>query len=287
TALSYGATEIAEKYRVPFVVDAGVGDDITQRGFKYTFRTCCTAWDYARTSFDLMQNMIKPKKVGIIVENSLYGQSVGKHLQKLCQDAGLDIVVNEAYDAKTVDFAPIVIKVKQAQPEVLLVAQYINDAIQLTNQLAQQGAKVNAIIGNGAGHTMPDYVRGCSGNAEGVFATGAWAPDIKWPEVPAYVQRYKDKYNDMPEQQGAISYLASWVLFDAIERAGSVEPEKITEALRSTNLSSSISGPIKFNDNGQVSVQPPCMQIQQGRFVTVWPPELAAGQPIYPVPGTK
>lgn len=281
--LSYGATEIAEKHKVPFVVDTAVADDITERGFKYVFRVASTAGGFGQTTFTFTKEVLKPKSIGLVFENTLYGTSVSKRIRQLAKESGIPVVMDEAYEAKSVDMSPIVSKIKTTKPEVLLVTQYIADAVLLARQMAEQGAYVKAVVGNGGGHTIPDFIKSGGKNADLFYSVSAWNYDMKRPGVKEFTERFREKYGADPDQLAAQAYDTSMVVMNAIEAAASTDPEKIAAALRKTDLET-LEGRIRFNEKGQNPATNIIIQVQNGKFVTVWPDAVKAQPHVYPMP---
>ena len=87
----------------------------------------------------------------------------------------------------------------------------------------------------------------------------------------------------------AETYMSTIVLADALERAGSANRAKLREALSGTSICGDRNilpyNCIKFDPSGQSPEgQLVMLQVQKGQFVSVWPPEIAAAKPVFPVP---
>ena len=297
SSVTYGATEIAERYGIPFVVDTAVADNILERGFKTTFRTCINSTMFSNLGWQIVKNVILPRwtggelKIGVIVENTLMGTSMAQGYKKSIEkEPKTKLVLFDAYDPKSSDLSAIVLKIKSVRPDIIMCSQYISDAILLNNQMFELGVSLKARVGVGAGYTIPEFIQGAGKNVENVFAGTGWNYDVNpkgYPGIKEYVQRYQEKYKALPEQHSALSLAASLTLFDAIERAGSTDGEKILQALEKTDLQTA-GGPVKFDKNHQnIVASQVAMQIQKGNFVTVWPDQAAAGKVIFPATGPK
>jgi len=125
--------------------------------------------------------------------------------------------------------------------------------------------------------------------ADGVFASSQWTPDVKYrgPLFGAaadYSKAFRERYGFVPDYHAAESSAAGVVLQRAIEKAGSLDPQKVRDALASLTTET-FYGPVKFDAHG-LNVGKPMVvvQVQRGQAVTVWPRDIAAATPQYPSP---
>jgi branched-chain amino acid transport system substrate-binding protein len=124
------------------------------------------------------------------------------------------------------------------------------------------------------------------------FTVGAtqWAPAARnltsyFLDSFHYALAFAAQFGHMPDQHAAAATAACLTLEVAIERAASTEPAKVREALAATDLNTFF-GPIKFDDRGANAVKPVYVQqVQSGRAVLIWPPDVASARPRYPDPG--
>ena len=116
-----------------------------------------------------------------------------------------------------------------------------------------------------------------------------WNYNLGKPGARWFYEEYKKRFNEDPIPQDAIAYATTYVLKDALERAGSTDKEKLRGALAQTDIQD---GPtkvlpfdrIRFDGTGQnVEATLIIVQIINGEYVTVWPFEEAARDPIWPI----
>ncbi len=169
------------------------------------------------------------------------------------------------------------------------------DAILLTNTLAEYKVKLKAIIGSGGGHADPSFLTATGDNARYLFDIVEWETDVNKPGVKEINAKFKERYGYNLAGESVDAYIATYVIADALERAGSLDPEKIRKALAETNLRS---GPamiasydaIEFDSNGQ-NKHAALSIVQIGDMgsglerITVWPASArrAGYKPVFPM----
>ncbi len=301
SAVTYPTTTVAEKYGIPYIVPVAVKDDITDQGFSYTFRLSAKASWWARDQLRLLdwlaeQSEIKPKTVAYIYENTDWGQSTKEGLEYWMKELGLEgkyeVVLDEPYPADAPDLTPVVLKMKEAQPDVLIMVSYTGDAIKLANTMAEMKFKPMAVIGNGAGHADPVFIESCGANAEYCCTIAEFAADSENPLVVRVLEAFERDYGYPMPEPSVNGYACTYILADALERCGSTDPAKIRDALAETRIDS---GPamvvpfdlIEFGPDGQ-SIHSALVgiQVQDGGFKTIWPPGVApeSNKAVFPIP---
>lgn len=297
SSVTYPSTQVAEKYKIPYVVPVAVKDEITERGFKYIFRLCPKASWYSRDQVRFAKEMGEktghfPKRVALVYENTDWGQSAAAGWKKYVPEAGMEIVLDAPYPASSSDLTPVVLKIKKANPDLILFTSYTSDAILLTNTIAEMKINAMGMIGGGGGHADPEYLKNTGKNSEYHFDLTEWSTDLGKPYVKEVNAKFKEKYGVDMNGESAETYAATYVIADALERAGSTDPEKIRQALAETKITE---GPamilpydiIEFDEEGQNPHASLIMvQVRDGKRVTVWP-ESAKNpdyDPVWPVP---
>ena len=301
SAVTYPTTAVAERYGIPFVVPVSVADKITEQGFKTVFRIAAKDSWWSRDQFAFLKDMenefnTQVKKLAFVYENGDWGKGIAGGWKKLAKEGGYEVVLDEPYPSTATDLSPVVQKIKRAQPDVLMLVSNAADAILLTNTLADYRVKLKAIIASGGGHADPSFLTATGQNARYLFDIVEWETDVNKPGAKETNAKYKAKYGQNLAGEAVDAYLAMYVLKDALERAGSLDPAKIRQALATTNLKS---GPgmivgydaVEFDQAGQnkhaalVLVQ--INDIGSGmERISVWPKAArrAGYAPVFPMP---
>src|SRR5437016_3668696 len=128
---SVGATtsQVAERYGVPHMNGESSSPTLTERGFKWFFRTSPHDGHFTLAMFEFLKDFekkkgVKLKTVGLMHEDTLFGADSGKVQEELAKKYGYEVVVNMAYRAKTTSLDAEVGKLKAAAPDVSLPRSY-------------------------------------------------------------------------------------------------------------------------------------------------------------------
>ncbi len=238
TALT--ATAVAERYGVPFVVSDSVAANITQRGFKWTFRVTPIAPNFAETYMRFIQQMQQGgksiDKVAIVAENTDYGTSVGDAIEAAAKSSGIPVATRVRYSANSPDMSSEVLTLKSADPSVVLFVSYTSDAILFMKTMKSLNWLPPMIIGDSAGFSDPSFVTSVGDLAQGVLNRSAWSPGKPGSVTEKINALFKAKTGrDMDDASGRVMQ-AFFVLADAINRAGAAVPAKIQAALQATDM---------------------------------------------------
>lgn len=279
-------TGVMERGKTPLLCPCAAKDEITQQGYTWIFRLNAPSSEYAKSMFDFLTEVIKPKSVAICFENTSFGASTARAARRLVDEYDLELTAYEPYEAKVTDFTPMLTKVKATTPDVLFAVSYLADAILIMRQSHQLDFNTVA-AGGAAGYTLPAFIEGAGEDAEYVFSATQWTKDVSWPGAKEFYSKFIERFKVEPDYHAAETYAATWVLADALKRAGSLDRRKVRDALAETNMNT-IFGPVSFEDYGGYKNQNRhpmlVLQIRKGEFCTVWPREFATKEPIHPIP---
>jgi len=286
SAVTYPATQVAERYGIPFVVPVAVRDTITERGFKNVFRIAAKDSWWVRDQFRFLKDMqeetgTKLQRIAFVFENGDWGTGFAEKWRELAKKDGYEIVLDEPYPSTATDLTPVVTKLKAAKPDIVMLVSNAADAILLTNTMAEMQVKPKVVLASGGGHADPKFLENTDTNALGIFDEVEWNTDVNKPAAKPANEKFKKKYGYDLTGESVDAYVAMYVIADALERAASTDPAKIRDALAATNLTT---GPgmivsydgVQFDETGQnknagiVIVQVANVDGKPDR-VTVWP----------------
>lgn len=295
SAMTLATTQAAEKAQVPHLVPLGVTDEITERGFKYTFRLVNNGTQAAQRMAGFTKLLFeaassKPSTYAVIHENTAFGSSVAPKEVEALNGLGLKQVELIPYDPTTTDLSTEVAKLKAAKPDLLVTNGYFNDGLLLARTMKEQQLDVLATIGviHGA-FGSPDFIKQLGKDADYFFNAGSGL-DPKDPRTDQIQKGFQSKFGHGVDQLGIQSYQMTLVLADALERAASTDHDKLRQALATTDLKN-VTSPlvpdkvVKFDEKGQaVNVNLILFQTQNGKNVNVQPEQYADGEPVFPIP---
>lgn len=293
SSITLVVTEVSERNKLPWVTGS-VSNKLTERQFKYFFQVSPKSSMFGQMQVEfgkLMGERFGPKlnKVAIIYEDTSYGTSTSEGVLKTATEMGYEIVLYEAYSAGFTDASPLVNKIKGSGAEILFPTSYLTDAILISKTMRDMNVTA-ALIGGGAGYLMPEFGQALGTDADYTFSVGSWAMDIACPAVPWFAGEYEKEYGEFLMEHAGEAYVMTWVIKEAIEKAGVADPEKVREALvaydMATGPASSMPGcHIQFDETGwNKNVHPVMIQWRNGRPACVWPPEDARIDPVWPIP---
>jgi len=240
SSVSLVATAVAERQGIPYLVADSVAENITGRGFKWTFRTTPIAPDfgkaYALFLTDLKKSGNKIDAIAIVNENTDYGTSVAASIVSAAKAANIAVAAQIPYNANSSDVSAQVIQLKTLQPDVVIFVSYSADTILYFKTMKNLDYLPPIIIGDDAGFSDPAFIPNVGDLAQGAINRSAF--DIGKPGSNSYIvdQMFKAKYGRDLDDTSARWMQGFFVLADAINRAGSTEPEKIQAALQATDL---------------------------------------------------
>jgi branched-chain amino acid transport system substrate-binding protein len=287
----YGSSEtfaisgVAQQKKVPFLINTGSADKITEQGWNFVYRLNPPVSEYSEAAEGFFKDIAKPKTAAILFENTLFGTSGSKEVEKSLKDLGIQVLLKEGYEHGAVDFKPLLIKVKNGNPDLVYMISYVMDASLIMRQSMELDINPKLFVGGGAGFTLPEFYQNAGKAAEGVFSADLWVPSLPYPGAMDYYKNYKKTYGKETEYHGAEAYAAMQVIADVLKRAKTFSPEDIRQALAGTDLMT-VFGKIKFTSYGKMTNQSkvPTYLVQwiKGNLECVWPKAVATKAYIYP-----
>lgn len=278
----------AQSMGIPFLIVTGSADDITKQGWPWVFRgAAAPASKYTGALWDMIDNVVKPKNVALIYENTDFGASSAKGFRSTCQERNINIVFDQSYEKGAIDFKPMLANAKKTNPDVVFAVSYVMDAALITKQMKELDFNTSLFIGGAAGYTMPEFKENAQDASEYIASTTLWIPTVAWEGAGEYFNKYKEKYEKEPDYHGAQAYATMYIIADALNRAKDFTPSEIQKALKETDLMT-VMGPIKFEDwEGYTNQDKPTTYVgqwQNGKLEVIWPEDVATTKYVYPVP---
>ena len=295
SGITLTASAIAERYGIPFLTPESVAANLTERGFKWFFRTTPVAIDFARAYSAFLKEQKaagrKVDSVALVHENTEYGNSVASVIAEVFGKDGLSITQNISYSANSTDVQPQVLQLKEKNPDALIFISYTSDAILYAKTMKELNWKPSIMIADNAGFNDPSFVKTMGTTVEGLVNRSAFAGGKPGTVPYIFNELYKKKSGggdlDDVSSRGLEGFL---VMADAINRAGSTDPAKIRDALRTTDLKADQMVPgydgVKFDDKGQNILGSSLVtQMRGGQYLAIFPKDRATTEVILPYKG--
>lgn len=259
SGLTEAAAVIAEQNGRIMITTGAAANETYEQGYTLVYQAYTPASRYLTGAIDMLaETNPDVKKIAIVHENDKFSTSVVEAVRTYAEDKGYEIVLFEGYDSGTTDFAPIINKVQQAQPEAIMGGGHFQDGSTLAKQIAEKNVPVSFMALLVA---PPELTFAELGDAAvGVVGPSQWEPQatysaddadatgMEWfgPEGEEFIASYKEAYDEEPSYHAAGGYAAGLILQKAIQEAGSLETEAVQAVLDTMNMMTFYGG-IKFD----------------------------------------
>ncbi len=292
----YGSSEtfaiagVAQQNRIPFLINTGSDNKITEMKWDYVFRLNPPVSAYPEALESFLTDVVKPQSVAILYENTNFGSSGSREFQRSCEKMKLKVVMNEGYQSGGVDFTPLLVRVKQANPDVVYMISYLMDASLMMKQSMELKLSPKIFVGGGAGFTLPEFVQNAGKAANMVYSATLWYQTLPYPGAKKYYDNFLARNKMSVDYHGAEAYAAAYVIADGLKRAKSPTRDDVRESLAKTDMMT-IFGPVKFiaydNMTNQNKLPTYLVQWIDGKLELVWPKATAAKPYVYPIDWAK
>jgi len=294
SAVFFKDAPTTEKYRMPMVEGNGADRDLFKQGYKYLFAVLNTSDYYLREAVNILAEQAKaagrdPKtiKIAIAIENDNFSQDVRDGIVEDAKKYGMQVVVDDKLPADLNDMTATLTKVKALKPDALMISGHEKGAVLGIRQVAEQKVYVPMLA---LTHCDSAQITQKFGKeSDYAFCGSQWDVSMTYSDPwfgnsQKYAEMFKKAYNYDPPYQAAESTASVEVFADAIGRAGSLDKDKVRDALAKTDLMT-FYGPVKFDASGKNVAKSMVMyQVQHEKYVVVAPSKWAEGKPIYPAP---
>lgn len=296
SGLTKAIAPVTEKYKIPMVEAEGASRSLFNKGYKYLFAVLSTSEQYLASAIALAaevaeKNGKKPSevKVAVAVENDPFSLDIRAGVLDDAKKYGMNIVIDEKLPRDLSDMSAILTKAKLLKPDVLIVSGHSKGAATAVRQIGDMRINVPMIA---VTHCEAADVTGKFGKtADGVLCSTQWAETLAYKDpifgtAAEYEMEFKSTYPEYANKnvpyQTAQASAAVYVFKDAFERAGSLDKEKVRDAIAATDLAT-FYGQIKFSEAGNNIAKPMVLrQIQDGNYNVVAPSEFASHKLEWP-----
>ncbi len=296
SAVTATASQVAERHGVPFLTPDSTSSTLTQRGFQWFFRTTPHDELFVKNFFSFLKDVqkkknVKVKTLALFNENTLWGSETTKLEEKLAKEDGYSVVERILYPAKSTQLTSEVQRIKAASADVVMESSYLGDAVLAMKTYKDRGYTPNALLANDAGFNDSEFLRTLGKDGEYVLSREVWALDLaeRKPLIRKANELLRQRHGVDFNGNSARDFTGILVLAEAIDRAGSTAPQAVRKALRETSIpGDQLIMPwdgIRFDATGQNEKGAGIIvQVQGGKYVTVWPFALASKDVVWPMP---
>lgn len=290
SGIALATTQAAARHNMAHVVDVGVVDQIVQRGLTNTFRF---APGFGKVTSTALENLVKlnesagkpAKTVMIVHEDSAFGAGMAKLLNEQLPGRGFQVLDTISHPTPQRDFTNIALKIKQAEPDLVIPSNYLNEFILMARTLQQQRVRpkgIYSILGGGASNIK--FVKENTEAAQYIMDCNHWY-DPRKPAAQAFTRKLEERGIDLTYEV-MLAYSCMLLVADAIEHAASTDRAKVIAALAASTFEGHIMpyGPTKFENGQNLGAQPVNTQIRGSKIEVIFPKEFASVEPAFPAP---
>lgn len=305
SGLTAAASIVAEQNGKIMVTAGAAEDDAYKTGNTSLYQLYTPGSQYLLSTVDMLKGLAAGAKVAVVHENDKFSTAVVDGLKPYLTAQGFEIVLEEGYASDTTDFGPVINKVVQSGATILLGGGHYPDGSTFARQLYERkaGLKFISLLVAPADSKFPEL----GDAALGVSTSSQWemsathtkeeaaALGKPWfgPSGKEFADAYQAATGEKPTYHVAGGYTAGLVLQNAIETAGSTDAGKVKAALEAMDIFTFWGG-VKFDTSpnahglqtGHTMVVAQWQKNAEGKLarVVIWPADVAAAKPLYPIP---
>jgi branched-chain amino acid transport system substrate-binding protein len=236
---------VAEQYGIPMINGSSTSPSLTERGFKWFWRTTPHDVWFTKDLFDFLNGLTEGKVKGVAAvpkndimnvssacEKTEWGSFVSELIQKFSKEYGYDLRKSMLYAKEAPDLSSEVRSLKASRADVMLFASYTSDAILMIKTMKAQKVQPKVVWGQDAGFEVPEFRATLGDSVLGILTRTVFLPQVvQLKKVAGQVNElYKAKTGNDLTGASARSFtgLQTWV--HVLEKAASTEPAAIQKA---------------------------------------------------------
>jgi branched-chain amino acid transport system substrate-binding protein len=255
---------------LPLIVITPTSSEVslTQQGYRNFFRVNANDAVQAQVDAEFLVKTLNARRVAVMHNDTEYGVGLLDQMRQALAAQGAEVVeaiqVKEGQDKYDAEVS----RLQVAQPDAIFYAGYEIECPYLRYALKQAGVSVPFLASDGC--FLAATIDESSGAAEGMYVS-SFAPSPATVVSPDWIAAYQAIEYRNPDTYSVNGYTAMSVLAEAVKKAGSIEANKVANALHTLNIDTLV-GPVSYDDQGDLQ-QPNVyiFQVQNGSFIQVAP----------------
>lgn len=266
------ASEIAESSKVVLISPWSTNpkttlDAKTDAPKKYVFRACFIDPFQGRVVAKFALDNLKTTKAAVLYDvASDYNKGIAEFFKQTYEENGGTVVAFETYTTGDKDFSAQLTKIKDTQPEVIFLPNYYSEVPLQIQQAHRLGIEVPFLGSDSWGSA--ELIQLCGTDCEGYYFSTHYAPDAATPQATKFIEAYKVKYGQTPDDVAALTYDAFGLFYQAIQSAGKVDRQAVRDALAVIPKYEGVTGTMQFQEgSGDPIKSAVILQIKDGKFV--------------------
>lgn len=255
---SIAGGQIAQKSGVPMISPSSTNPSVTEIG-EMISRVCYTDDKQGAACATFAAKNLKFTKVAVLFNRQqAYSKGLAEEFKKAFKKLGGTITTEQSYGDGDADYSAQIGAIRDSQPEAIFIPGYYTDAGNIAKQVRRAGVKATLIGGDG--WDSADLAKIGQEAVDGAYFCNHYAPDQDSAEVKSFVQKYREKFNAVPDALAALGYDSAKLLADSMGRASSLSGKDLAKAINSTKGFKGVTGTITIDD--ERNAQKPLVIVQ-------------------------
>jgi branched-chain amino acid transport system substrate-binding protein len=268
---------VVERYKFPMVGDSAASVKLRElKPGNLWFTTAVMPDRFAPVIADALKAN-GMKSVAVLTPQLPFALEVKSFLMPALKKNDIEVKVNEEYPPSIKDMTSLLINVKNANPDAVLVFSYPADSTLYMKQARENGitAPFQFVM---VGATESWFAKQFGAATDGIVTMGHWSPKVAaWKKAQPFFDAYEKRFNEAPDYlDAALAYMSCEILEQAVAKAG-LDKDAIRKEI-STETFETINGPVKFNGVENATTPASLLQIQGKNMELIWPPTIATAK---------
>jgi branched-chain amino acid transport system substrate-binding protein len=240
-AVTEAASQRTERLGIPFVNGDSTAGYLSERGLTWFFRTGPTDRMFGEAFYStLQQEKVRPKRISMLYTTDAAGESLHQVLHDLAPEADYDEHGMVKFAPGKPNLVPELQELRdEKKPEVLfLMTSTASDAVRVLKTMGTIGYRPPQVFAFGGGVTEPQVLQAAGTAGEGLFYGTAWSREIAGRSgiAKAVMERYEERFGQPMTETAAGTFTAVLMLAEAIDNAGSTDPQRVRAALLNLDI---------------------------------------------------
>lgn len=289
SGIATATAAISERYKIITLTPMATANSLYERGYEYIYTPSPLADSGLFPILGLGTELVpKPEKVAIVGPDDLFPNVTGAGAVKKAKELGYEVVYNGKYPKSAVDLSEVANQIKAAAPDMILATGYAQDTIMLFNSFRELKIKPK-LLGVAMSIGVDDFRTALGPIANGIMGVDYWVPTLTYHDPlfgssQQFTKLFQERYGKTPTYHAASGAAAGVVLQAALEKAGAIETESVSKAMRALNLET-FYGNVEFNEKGEnVRATLNASQIIDNSVKVIYPEQVSDSKPLYPKP---
>ena len=260
-------SEIADKNKVPMISNATNPKSNGYDGKRkpYVFRSCFTDPFQGSVAANFALKDLKANTAAVLYDvGNDFSKGLAEFFKTTFEKGKGTILAYESYQKDDVDFSALITKIGVKKPDVIFLPDYYNKVSLIARQVREKGLK-SALLG-GDGWDSPDLIKIGGSAIIGNYFTNHYSAERKDKVAEAFMGKYKQKYGAVPDALAALTYDATMLYLQSLDKAKKATPEEVMKCLTDLKNFKGVTGNISFDRNGDPVKSAVILRVEKDGF---------------------